>query len=77
MKLSHEMVAVELDNDTQVHETITGIDATIDIHLTLCAQELHFCTNQYTCKRPLSYIFKYPAPLNKTRVAYSYNRTKH
>ena len=41
--------------------------------LTLRAPELHFCTNQYTCKRPQSYIFKYPAPLHKTRVAYSYN----
>ena len=41
--------------------------------LTLHAPELHFCTNQYTCKRPQSYIFKYPAPLHKTHVAYSYN----
>ena len=44
--------------------------------LTLHVRELHFCTNQYTCKRPQSYIFKYPAPLHKTHVAYSYNRMK-
>ena len=44
--------------------------------LTLCVPELHFCLNQYDFKRPQSYIFKYPAPLHKTPVSYSYNRTK-
>ena len=55
---------------------ITFVNAITNERLTLHVLELHFCMNQYTCKRLQSYIFKYPAPLHKTLVAYSYNQTK-
>ena len=33
MKLSHEMVTIEMTNGTQVHSIITGVDMAMNMHL--------------------------------------------
>ena len=33
LKLSHEIVTMELKNDTQVHRTVTGVEVNVNIDL--------------------------------------------